>query len=131
MSQYLTLVNRTTKDLNGTWNGRQYKIAPGKHEFPEHQALKFKEQNVVMGSENPYTLEKQYLIGIVEYRDDCTPIEQSNAVERIDRSLLPQSDTEFKIVPGNGLYAPGRDAAPLPSLQGLRGAPAPTFSKDE
>lgn len=131
MSQYLTLVNRTSKNLQGTWNGRQYSIAPGKHEFPEHQALKFKEQNVVMGSENPYTLEKKYLIGIVEYKDDCSPIEQSAAVERIDRSQLPQGDQEYKVVPGNGLYRPTIDSAPLPALQGLRGAPAPTFSKDE
>ncbi len=118
MSQYLTLVNRTSKNLNGTWNGRQYTIAPGKHEFPEHQALKFKEQNPLMGSEHPYTLEKTYLIGIVEYKDDCTPLEQSTAVERIDRSKVIGSAKDVEVVQGNGLYAPQIDKAPLPPISG-------------
>lgn len=116
--QYLTIFNRSSKNLNGTWNGRQYTIAPGKHEYPEAQAIKFKEQNPVMGSEHPYTLDKEYLIAIVDYNEDCSPIEQSGAVERIDRSKVFGSAANVEVIQGDGLYAPQRDKAPLPPIVG-------------
>lgn len=116
--QYVTLVNRTSKNLVGTWNGRQYTIAPGKHEFPEAQANKFKEQNPVMGSEHPYTLEKQYLCGIVEYKDDISPIEQTNAVERIDRSKVFGDNKNVTLVSGEGLYSVSQDRGQLPNVVG-------------
>lgn len=118
--QYVTLVNRTSRNLVGTWNGRQYTIAPGKHEFPEAQAAKFKEQNPVMGSEHPYTLEKKYLCGIVEYKDDISPIEQTNAVELIDRSKVHGDAKNVEVREADGLYSPRRDATPLPGLVGAK-----------
>ena len=112
---YVTLVNRSTKTLKGTWDGRHYDIAPGTHMFPEVQALKFKEQNPLMGSEDPYTLQKQYLMGIVELKDDCSPIEQSDKVEIWDRSKMSASKQNVEVVHGDGLYSQRRDgSAPLP-----------------
>jgi hypothetical protein len=71
-----------------------------------------------MGSEDPYTLQKQYLIGIVELGDDITPIEQSNAIELQDRSKLNDGRT-YEVVKGTGLYRPATDRAePLPSGAG-------------
>lgn len=105
MSTFVTLVNRTSKPLQGLWDGKRYDIGPGKHEFPEYKAIKFKEQNPVMGSENPYTLEKLYLIGIIEHGDDVSPIEQSDAIERFDRSKV-KTARPVEVVPGEtGLYA--------------------------
>jgi len=111
--EYVTLINRTSKILKGTWDGRHYDIAPGKHEYPRIQAEKFRDQNPVMGSENPYTLEKQYLIGIEQNGDDCTPLEQSNAVELIDRKVLGE-EKDVVVLKGHGMYSQ-RDAAPLPT----------------
>ena len=113
--QYVTLVNRSHKTLRGIWDGRHYKIAPGPSSFPEVQAVKFKEQNPLMGSENPYTLEKQYLIGIVEQGDDVTPLEQSESLELADGKELHKGKT-MEVVRANGIYSPRVDAArPLPS----------------
>ena len=110
---YVKLVNRSSKVLQGIWDGRQYDLAPGAHSFPEVQANKFKEQNPVMGSQNPYTLEKQYLIGIEENGDDCSPLEQSTAPQLTDRSLLQNQDP-VKLVKGEGLFA-YRDKSRLPT----------------
>jgi hypothetical protein len=100
---YVTLVNRSSKTLTGTWDGRSYAITPGKNAFPEIMAKKFKDQNPVMGSEDPYSLERQYLCGIEEDNDDCSPIEQSSAKTLLDVSKLPNS----KVVEtsAGGLYA--------------------------
>lgn len=109
--QFVTLVNRSSKTLRGTWDGKHFDITPGKHSFPEIQAIKFKEQNPIMGSEDPRTLMKQYLIGIEELGDDCTPVEQSDAITLEDLSKKIQSG-ELRVVKGNGLYNPNRDGAP-------------------
>lgn len=109
MSQHVTLVNRTSKPLKGVWDGRHYTLAPGQHSFPEIQAMKFKEQNPIMGSEDPYTMQKEYLIGIVEQNDDISPIEQTNSVERWNRSKLVGAKP-VEIVQGNGLFNVGIDA---------------------
>lgn len=120
MSQYqlVTLVNRSSKTLEGTWDGKHYKIAPGKHSFPLHMALKFKDQNPVMGSLDPQTLHIDYLLGIEEEGDDLFPIEQSQAVEKWDRSRLTGARPS-EIVPGdNGLYSRAQlGAGPGSTLQ--------------
>ena len=115
MSELVTLVNRTSKMLKGTWDGRHYEIMPGKHEFAELKAMKFRDQNPVMGSENPYDLSKQYLMGIVEHGDDVGPIEQSDSISLQDLSEKIKSG-EYKIVKGNGLYRPATDAPAMPAL---------------
>lgn len=87
---YVTLVNRTSSDLNGLYDGKQHKLPAGSRtQWPESIAQKFKEQNPVMGSENYYTGDKQSLLAIVEQGDDDGPIEQSTAKERWDRSQIP------------------------------------------
>jgi hypothetical protein len=112
--KYLTLVNRTERNLNGTWDGRQYVIEPGKHQFPEIQAQAFKRQNPVMGSEDPYSLRMLYLMGIVEEGDDTSPIEQSAAVERFDRSKMGGDRGKATIERGHGTYGPLDKAPGLP-----------------
>lgn len=107
--EYVTLVNRSSKTLIGTWDGRRHELKPGKHSFPEIQAVKFKDQNPVMGSEDPYTLEKLYLLGIEEHGDDCSPIEQSDAIERFDRKKVGGPPVE--VIAGNGLYRPATDSS--------------------
>lgn len=110
--EFVTLVNRSSKVLPGTWDGRHFSITPGQHSYPEIQALKFKEQNPIMGTEDPMTLQKQYLIGIVELGDDISPIEQSDSVALEDlRDKIASG--ELKLVRGNGLFSQ-RDVVPSP-----------------
>lgn len=110
----VTLVNRTSKSLKGTWDGRHYDLAPGKHAFPEIQAVKFKEQNPLMGSEDYYSGEKQYLIGIEEHGDPLTPIEQSDSLTLANITEKLASG-EYKIVKGNGLFSVN-DKVPNPLM---------------
>lgn len=109
--EFVTVVNRTKDDLVGTWDGRQYDIKPGKNHFPKVQAYKFKDQNPVMGSEDPRTGSMIYKIGIEESNDPCDPLPDAlisaskKAVERWDRSLLIGA-RPTDIVPGdNGVYS--------------------------
>lgn len=111
MSQYVTLVNRSSKTLRGVWDGRHYDIAPGKHSFPEIMAMKFRDQNPIMGSEDPRTLQCDYLMGIEELSDNCTPIEQTDAPQRIDRGKTP--DKVVEVIQGNGLYSPAMSDKPF------------------
>lgn len=115
--KHVTLVNRSSKTLRGVWDGRHYELEPGKHSFPEIQALKFKEQNPVMGTLDPFSGRMEYLLGIVEHNDPLTPIEQSRALQHIDRTKLSGAPA-VEVVPGhNGLYSV-RDLAPAPGAQG-------------
>ena len=104
--RYVTLINRSSKVLTGTWDGKREEIQPGKNSYPELKAIKFKEQNPIMGTENPYTLDREYLCGIEEYSDPIDPVEQSTAIERFNRALLTDKRAqEVEIVTGNtGLY---------------------------
>lgn len=111
MAQMYTVVNRTSKTLYGTWDGRKYPIAPGKHEFPDYKAMKFRDQNPQMGSEDVRTGHIEYLLGVIEEGDDISPIEQTDAVEKWDRKTLGGSK-QVEIVAGdNGLYSRNQLAA--------------------
>jgi hypothetical protein len=105
--RHVTLVNRTSKNLVGTWDGRQYTIEPGKHSFPAPLAEKFKAQNPIMGSLDPRTGERQSLLGIVEQHDDISPIEQNTeAVELWDRSKMGEALQNVEVVAGKtGLFS--------------------------
>lgn len=126
MAIMVTLVNRSSKTVFGTWDGRKYPITPGKHEFPDYKAIKFKDQNPVMGSEDVRTGHVDYLLGIVEEGDPIDPIEQNlDAVEKWDRSKM--GGPKVDIVPGvNGLYS-RNDLAPPPETG--KGAVKSGFTK--
>lgn len=109
--KFVTIVNRSSKTLEGTWDGKHYEIPPGKSSFPEIQADAFRRQNPIMGTEDPLTLERQYLIGIVECGHDCSPIEQSDAL-----TMAKVDMSKYDVIKGNGLYRPMVDGSkPLPS----------------
>lgn len=105
--EVVTVVNRSSKEVRGTWDGRPHVIKPnGKASFPIIAAEAIKRQNVVMGSEDPYTGEMQYLVGIEETGDDCSPIEQTQSITRMNRKPLAKNE---EVVKGhNGIYS-GRD----------------------
>lgn len=110
-NEFVTLINRTGDTLSGTYDGRQFTLAPGKSEHPKYRAIKFVEQNPVMGSEDPRTGSIIYKLGIPELNMPCDPLPEEflnqfrSAVERWDRAKLPGAKPS-DVVPGdNGLYS--------------------------
>lgn len=110
--QYVTLINRSSKTLEGVWDGKRHKIVPGKNSFPEAMARKFRQQHPIMGTEDPVSLERQYLLGIEEDGDDCSPIEQSTAETLIDMSKFREQFPEAEVLKtsAGGLYAHERNS---------------------
>lgn len=103
--ELVTVVNRSSKVVNGKWDGKPYVIKPrGKVALPAIVAEAIKRQNVVMGSEDPYTGEMNYLVGIEEYGDPIEPIEQTNDVTRMNRQKLNRPD-EVIVKGDNGVYS--------------------------
>jgi len=110
--ELVTVRNRTQKDLEVCWDGKRTTIPVGKPiALIATVAEAAKRQNVLMGSEDPRTLSVVSLIGVEEWGDDCSPIEQSDSIERWNRRSLPnQRPTE--VVPGRaGLYAEEKHAS--------------------
>jgi hypothetical protein len=115
---WVTLVNRTSKVIYGQWDGKQIPIEPGENKFPAVIAQKFKEQHPVMGSQDPYSMHTDYLLGIVDYHDPVTPMEQSTSPTLVNLATLNQGGgpEEYVIVKRSGLYRnnPSEFQSPLP-----------------
>lgn len=108
LNQMVTVVNRTSKMLKGTYNGRPYDLPPGESRYSKKEALFFRYQNPVMGRGTPmedWSAKSEYLIGIKELGDDCSPIEQSSAVSRWDPDLV-NGFGRWDIVRTRAGYAP-------------------------
>ena len=117
-THYVTLINRSSKDLIGRYDGKEHLIKAGSRtSYPSHLAEKFKDQNPVMGSENYYSMDKQYLLAIEEYGDDTSPIEQTDKTALIDfDSIVIPSGVRLEVIkgrPGN----PRADFGPRPNPQ--------------
>lgn len=118
----LTVVNRTENTLTGTWNGRQYDIAPyGTEILPIKAALAIKRQNPVMGSGDPRDSEAGmtgrmiYKVGIKEHNDPLDPLKDiKEGVERWDRNKLVGARPSEVVAGDNGLYSVRDVAARLP-----------------
>lgn len=117
MQEIVTVVNRSSKVVQGTWDGKPYVLAPGaKYSLPVIVAEAIKRQNVVMGSEDPYTGEMEYLVAIVEHNDPQGPVEQTRVITRMNRTAIAKPD-ETTMEGRTGLYST-RDLAPPPSISG-------------
>src|SRR5947207_6302799 len=125
--QYVTLVNRSKKTLEGVWDGKVYQIPPGKNSFPEIQAMKFKEQNPINGSEDPYSLTRDYLCGIEEFNDPITPAEQNDAPVMNKGTLEKIRKGELVLVKADHPYNRVVDSSAPLSAGG--GAVATAFTK--
>lgn len=128
--ELVTVVNRSSKVVNGKWDGRPYAIAAnGKVALPVIVAEAIKRQNAVMGSEDPYSGDMEYLIAIVEQGDDQSPIEQTQVITRMNRKAMGKNDEVIK--GDNGLYSTRQLAGPPAAAVGNAGVQtSSTFSKD-
>lgn len=103
-SEIVTLLNRTSKEVVGMWDGKPHRIPAGKKvAIPRIAAEAIRRQNPVMGSEDPYTGDMDYLVSILEDGEPETPVEQSDRITRMNRTQIGKNDV---IVEGrNGLYS--------------------------
>lgn len=92
--EIVSLKNRTSKDVKGRFDGQVITIpAHGAKSMLSHAAELVKRQNPLMGSEDMNDLRSpQFLLGVEEWGDDVSPIEQSACEERFDRSLVNDLD---------------------------------------
>jgi hypothetical protein len=134
----VTLVNRTSKStLTATWDGSHYHFEPGEHpNVPREIAIAAYKQNPIHGSEDPLGDPDiiESLFGIKGLRlpfGNVTPIEQSEAGERLDRSrMMGLGTAATKIDAGGPSYFDARMGTEKVNLQddadaGTNNAPAP------
>lgn len=111
MPRIVNAVNRTTGPLDAMFDGQPvvipagYKLVgeegqqtvvgagpggePLTYPLPYFAAEMVKRQNPQMGTEDPGNpRDFECLIGIKEWEDDISPLEQSDAIERLDRGLM-------------------------------------------
>jgi len=108
LNDIVTVVNRTSKLLKATDNGRPYDLPPGETKLPRGVALRARFQNPVMGRGTPleeWSSKSEYLLGIVECGDDCSPIEQTDAPQRWDTEMVSGSNA-IVVRPRGGNYTP-------------------------
>ncbi len=90
---FIEIGNRTSKALSVTYDGKQWVLPPypTKVMVPRIVADVACRQHPRMGTEDPYNPRAyDLLVYVPSWKHDDTPIEQSAAVERIDRSMLPK-----------------------------------------
>jgi len=113
----VTLVNRTSKSLEMRFNGRSFVFKPGKNLTNAVYADRAKRTFPRMGTVDLMHPEVfEHLVGVEEWGDDCSPIEQSDAIESFDRSKLPADRQQVDVIPTRNLI-PTEDRAgrlPLP-----------------
>jgi hypothetical protein len=99
----VTLINRTKGTLQCTFDGHTYDLVPGEnHGFPKVAVPFAKRQNPVMGSEDPYNpIKFNSLVGVKDTSDPVTPIKQTDAVERIDRSKVRGMGRKARVMEGD------------------------------
>jgi hypothetical protein len=104
----VALVNRTSKVLSAQWDGAHYHFEPGETpNVPLDIASAAFRQNPLMGSEDPLGDPNLIpsLFGIKGAREpygDCSPLEQSAAGERLDRSKMAHSGRSAKKINAGG-----------------------------
>jgi hypothetical protein len=91
----VTVKNRSSRPLQGTFDGVPYVLKPHEERpMLANVAEMIMRQNPVMGTEDATDNNRSTvsLVGIKEWGTDCSPIEQSKAVERFDRSTVPDAE---------------------------------------
>jgi hypothetical protein len=124
----VTVVNRTSKPLEFIFDGRAYILKPGDNPgIYESLAGHAKGKFPAMGSEDPYEPTSFIcLIGVKEWGDDISPLEQTDAIERMDRSKLPaptmRDGKPGKVVAGpRNSWRPIAESAPAKNLTQFSG----------
>lgn len=106
--------NRTSKLLTVTYDGKQWTLPPYPKTvaMPRIVAEAACRQHPVMGTEDPYSPQLVdllvYVVGNTKF--DATPIEQSTALERLDRSQLAPDAQVVQVISGGRRVVERTDA---------------------
>lgn len=104
--EWVTVGNRSSKPLTIMYGGRQWDVPPYPKtvHLPAVVAAAGLNQHPVMGTENPYNPhDVKYLLYVEEWKKlPKEPIEQSDKIERIDRSQLPPDRQDPKLMQMGG-----------------------------
>lgn len=120
--EQVELINRAPIDLSVMFDGQSKTLKPGKNFVPRVVVEFAKNQNPIMGSANPYDPHisgAQYLVGLADSTDDCTPLTLEeweahlNRPCREDEQIVFQdrygSDPKAKLITyGKGRKSTGR-----------------------
>lgn len=126
---YVTVVNRSTQKLSGTWDGKPYDFAPLSEtpHVPYRAAKALKSQHPVNGTVGANMIGRKFLLGIKELNDDCSPLEQVEGAELIDPVQL--HGEPLPLVKGKGAHMlPGETQGARPRNPGAVEA---SFEADE
>lgn len=135
----VTLVNRTSRTtLSAMWDGMHYHFEPGEHpNVPLVIATAAYKQNPIHGTEDPLGDPEiiESLFGIKGARapfGNITPVEQSNAGERLDRRRMMGVGRDARTLDAGGpTYFDARLGTETVNLQddaGQNAAPIPASS---
>lgn len=105
----VTLINRTSKPLEYRFDGIDEILTPGENPgVPRKHIESAKNQNKRMGTEKFYNPNDFVcLVGVKDSKDDCSPIEQSDAPQVIDRDDKNERDgqvSETRKAPGPTVF---------------------------
>ena len=93
----VTLVNRTSRNLNVRFDGEDITIGPGENPgFPKVAVPYAKKQNPLMGSKHPIDPRRYIcLVGVKDTKDDVTPIPDD---------VLKRADGALEVLDRDGFY---------------------------
>ena len=112
----VTVVNRTSRALEGVFDSQQFYFPPNSEVSLLASAAEMcKRQNIQMGSRNPQDpREAVYLLGLREWGDDISPIEQrTDVIEGMDRSLLDEDAQHVEVRGGRRRRSRAEVALPV------------------
>ena len=102
--EQVTLVNRAPIDLTVQFDGQCKTLVPGDNIVPSVTVPYAKNQNPIMGSQDPYNPHItgcRYLVGVKGTTDDCEPLSQKEWEEHLDRPCREDELIRFQDRYGN------------------------------
>lgn len=102
--EMVTLVNRAPVDLTVQFDGQTKTLKPGPNEIPGITVPYAKNQNPIMGSQDPYNPNItgcQFLVGVAGTKDNCTPLTQVEWEEHLNRPCREDEQAWFADHYGN------------------------------
>lgn len=102
--EMVEVVNRAPVPLTVRFDGQDTVLKPGKNMLPKLVVPYAKNQNPIMGSqdpENPHISGARFLIGVVGTRDNCEPLTKEEWEEHLNRPCRMDEQALFEERYGN------------------------------
>ena len=96
--EHVELFNRTPIDLTVQFDGQCKTLKPGPNTVPGIVVEYAKNQNPIMGTQDPYNPHIsgcKYLVGVVGSKDNCTPLTKAQWEEHLSRPCREDEQVWF------------------------------------